>query len=487
MSLAKNTPPKLTFARKITRGDFYILQQEIDDILRETTSTSLLSPSSSAMPKYFPQSNWSKVFLYEENYVIQQIKTVLWNATDEDGCEQLRLILVNHWDIIKGSNLSYHCNTETKANRVCIAVASFLEKVTQNNNRYLLLMPTITNAEDPISHLSLRQSSFTLPSIILSDDHTRIIDVASRFKSREKDGDFSGKSFVSSSSTKLSESEEHRLIHHSGESFKYCAMQTEWAKRKKQETTLYFLLSIFSEKLRPSTASDHGGGCGTQDRAGEEAYVFIVTFAEILEKLPENQKKLLYGLSKVIPEERRDHKVDTLLTFKQIWEERIAVMQVDDNDVTYCVGSVCEDLEKILLFNQDELCKAVLKGDDLLKTVDSLVGNSNPCHGERTALDTLIRNGRIWCDGTNFGYPKESEQLLVRNIVKLVPGAKDSFADVVSGLKAKSNFFTDGLKNTVLAPLVAEVMGTSTSSSNQPQTVVVNSASSATLSSTSTR
>lgn len=204
---------------------------------------------------------------------------MLVTATQLEKCmpsaDSIAAFLAARFERIRGTDLSYVHATHLPVTAVCLRLAQQISPLL-GKPALQLLMPTLNTERDPITLWSLED--YKLPDILLSDDDTRFIDIASAI---DKISAYS-----------LTENEKLRLIQHSTETQAIDDLNQEIQAFDTSGTIGAAIESLLIGRLQHAAVD--GKRDGLEYIAGFDADIGLIQFNTFLDTLPPEQKDALF-------------------------------------------------------------------------------------------------------------------------------------------------------------------------------------------------
>lgn len=303
-----------------------------------------------------------------------------------------RKILEERWERIKGTNLAYPYNINCRQNILCMILADMLQPCF-NQSRFLLLMPDLNPQPSIITGTDLMELQLSLTDFVLSDDKESFIEVKECVLTAVEDGILKHTHHLSDfgQPLPLSESEVHRVIHHSTEANALFAAIKKRYAFKHEGSTVGACINMLIEGLRAGGALRNG----SEMNAGVNANIALLTFSEVYAALPEivrtelnvmrdsTQKNFLHywrilaveqqekidNINKIYADNIAANKLNTKLTdtLRDELDKRHAAQRSEDlsrahaNTAT-CVQLTATGLELILNENKKRLFEMSING-----------------------------------------------------------------------------------------------------------------------------
>lgn len=228
--------------------------------------------------------------------------------------------------------LSYHL-PHTIA---CLTIAQEIEKIV-GINRYKLLHPELIAMDYVATGTSLNDDSSELSSFMMSDDGKRIIEMQNCFTFAEQDGVLKHTSLVEGRVLPLTRTEVQRLTNFSQEARAYWEAITQKVNFETRGESFGAMLKNLITSLRQGGVHGRGLGRGEEHRAGSDANVGILNFAEWFTSLEPDEQATLNRL----------HVRDA--DFSDLYRRLTAPQNY--SDTMYCVEIISAHLETILTAN----------------------------------------------------------------------------------------------------------------------------------------
>jgi hypothetical protein len=369
---------------------------------------------------------WNNLFRFENYYTISKLFEIIKQREEDPNyqvLEELGKFLANRWNLIKNTNLAYCFNTACTANRLCMKVAMFLENASEKQvNRYLLLMPTITDQgmEDPSSSslMSITDNDFSLAGIILTHDNTGIVDIFTRLVLLDQTRSLNGSADITSTKPKyqLTPFEEGIIKNrHLAATTTYAQMmidQYDW-KHAKTKKTLYSILEQFRQQLQKSDAYY---GKGKKEDADGDIYYALPHFQNALDQLTTTQKDLLFNAKTSGTSGE---------TFKDIWDNltrKNTLTQKAVNTIETCTANAREAISQILNANRDILMKTELDGEKIDEEVHAMAFGAEFKKAEKE-LKKGFKSDVIAIQP----YGDHGDYLLMQNLIENIRQAREIF------------------------------------------------------------
>ncbi len=257
----------------------------------------------------------------------------------------LILFLKARWEkVLINTNIQYLHDFTNPANQACISIARGLGIIL--NDSYLgFLMPTLflVKSQDYTTSPYI-DNDLLLHDLVLSDCNTRIIHLPDVLDCSQEDGILKHNSLVLNKIKILSPSEQNRLLsRHPTVNTYYDALKAR-VDFKISGDTVGAALTRLIQGLRD------GGEKKTRkaDNSGAAANQAVVEFYEYMETLDDAIKVQLMNATKY---DRYKGAKPELLSIESLWHSLTCHKENKFKDVTFCVESIANSLEEILVEN----------------------------------------------------------------------------------------------------------------------------------------
>ncbi len=275
------------------------------------------------------------------NYVIHQTNTTLQsimaNAPDAELSEEDIKTLLNlqkdFFELFKNTNAIAVHTPRMFYTQYLLSLAYCLAEAT-SKHYYEILFPSLSVLNYEASGTHLSEQDVSLTEFILSDDNTAIIEVIPCLTFAAEDGILKHNYCDDGKIKPLSATETMRIIHHSTGTKNLWEITQNKINYTKTDNSFGSVLQRFANSLKYGDV--HGGLGGEEFNASAIANVAIYNFHTWFQKIKSKERKTLKTLK------------DNDLTLWQILKRLFYPIQINDQEITYCINILGGKIENII-------------------------------------------------------------------------------------------------------------------------------------------